>query len=77
VSQAGTLSEAMERLAQHRAEQRALQAKEEKVEVKKRRVTLKLSDERDQKLEKIAQNRGMDISTLIKEIVEQWLASQP
>lgn len=76
VSQAGTLSEAMERLAQHRAEQRALKAGEEQVEVKKRRVTLKLSNERDQKLESIAQSRGVDLSALIKEIVEQWLTNE-
>jgi predicted DNA-binding protein len=66
----------MERLAQHRAEQRALKAGEEQVEVKKRRVTLKLSNERDKKLESIAQSRGVDLSALIKEIVEQWLTDE-
>ncbi|MGA1623577.1 MAG: hypothetical protein ACO36E_12750 [Synechocystis sp.] len=76
VSQAGTLSEAMDLLAQHRAEQRALKAALDVVEVKNRRVTLKLTSEGDQKLERIAEKRGVEIATLTTEILEQWLANQ-
>jgi len=76
VSQAGTLSEAMDLLAQQRAEQRALKQAAQEVVIKTRRVTLQLTDDRDQKLERIAEKRGVEISVLMNEILEQWLASQ-
>ena len=76
VSQAGTLSEAMDLLAQHRAEQRVLEQAAQEVVIKKRRVTLKLTDDRDQKLERIAEKRGVEISALMNEILEQWLVNQ-
>lgn len=76
VSQAGTLSEAMNLLAQHRAEQRALESVRQVIEVKKRRVTLKLRNKDDQKLERIAEERGVEVAVLMSEILEQWLANQ-
>lgn len=76
VSQAGTLSEAMDLLAQQRAEQRALKQAAQEVVIKTRRVTLQLTDDRDQKLERIAEKRGVEISALMNEILEQWLSSQ-
>ena len=76
VSMARTLSEAMDLLAQHRAKQRALEQAEQDVVIKNRRVMVKLTREGDQKLERIAEKRGVDISALMSEILEQWLANQ-
>lgn len=76
VSQAGTLSEALDLLAKHRAEQRVLKGAAKEVVIKKRRVTLKLTEERDQKLEQIAKDRGIEVAVLTTEILEKWLSSQ-
>lgn len=76
VSQAETLSDALELLARHKAEQRALQATEESPSMKKRRATLTLSSERDQKLEMIAESKGVEVSLLISEVLDRWLSRQ-
>lgn len=76
VSVARTLSEAMDLLAQHRANQRALEQAGQEVFIKNRRVMVKVTSEGDQKLERIAKKRGVEISVLMSEILEQWLANQ-
>lgn len=76
VSQAETLSDALELLARHKAELRTLQASEDKPSVKKRRATLTLSSERDQKLEMIAESKGVEVSLLISEVLDRWLSRQ-
>lgn len=76
VSQAGTLSEAMALLSQYRSEQRALRAVNPVPVLKKRRMTVTLTVERDHQLESIAQARGVEVSGLMSEIIEQWLVSQ-
>ncbi|MEB3309528.1 MAG: hypothetical protein VKJ02_04795 [Snowella sp.] len=75
VSQAGTLSEAIALLSQYRAEQRALNPSESSLNLKKRRMTVTLSIERDKQLEQIAKAKGIEISTLINEVIDQWLAA--
>jgi hypothetical protein len=77
VSQAGTLSEATALLAQHRAEQQALKAGHEPPPIIKRRMTLTLNRERNAKLEAIATDRGLEVASLVTEILDRWLSQQP
>jgi hypothetical protein len=76
VSQAGTLSEAMELVSQFKAEQRALNDSLSISTITKRRTTLSLDLEKDLKLERLAAERGIEVSSLISEIIERWLSRQ-
>jgi hypothetical protein len=76
VSQAGTLSEAMELVSQFKAEQRALNDSFSTSTITKRRTTLSLELEKDLKLERLAAERGIEVSSLISEIIERWLSRQ-
>lgn len=76
VSQAGTLSEAMTLLSQYRAEQRTLKTANTTPDLKKRRMTVTLPSEPDGQLEQIAQARGIEVSVLMSEVIEQWLINQ-
>lgn len=76
VSQAETLSEALELLSQYKAEKRALKSAESSNELRKRRATLTLKKERDEKLEAIAASRGIEVSSLIVDVLDKWLARQ-
>lgn len=76
VSQAETLSEATALLSQYKAEQRALRASKVTTNFIKRRTTLTLSKERDAKLESLAEAKGVEVSSLITEVLDRWLARQ-
>jgi hypothetical protein len=76
VSQAGTLSEALDLVAQYKAEQRAIQQIDVVPQYVKRRTTLTLNSEKDAKLEQIAADRGIEISSLVAEIIDRWLSRQ-
>lgn len=76
VSQAETLSDALALLAEHKAKQRALLDASNTPELKKRRTTLTLSSERDDKLKMIAEARGVEVSSLISEVLDRWLSRQ-
>ncbi len=75
VSQAGTLSEAHSLIAQYKLEQNP---KETNLtpEFQKLRTTLKLQPNRYQKLEAIANQRGIEYSDLISEVLNSWLSRQ-
>lgn len=76
VSQAGTLSEAMELVSQYKAEQRAAQEIDVVPVFKKRRTTLTLDSDKDTKLEQLAAAKGIEVSLLITEVIERWLSRQ-
>lgn len=76
VSQAGTLSEAMELVSQYKAEQRAAQEIDVVPVFKKRRTTLTLDSDKDTKLEQLAAAKGVEVSLLITEVIERWLSRQ-
>lgn len=76
VSQAGTLSEAMELVSQYKAEQRAAQEIDVVSVFKKRRTTLTLDSDKDAKLEQLAAAKGVEVSLLITEVIERWLSRQ-
>lgn len=76
VSQAGTLSEAITLVSQHKAEQRASKSLIPTPKVLKRRTTLSLESDKNLKLEKLAEVKGMDVSALISEVLDRWIARQ-
>ena len=76
VSQAGTLSEAMNLVTQYKAERRATLERVARPSFKKRRATLTLEADKDAKLEQLAAAKGIEISLLITEILERWLSRQ-
>jgi len=63
-------------LSQYRAEQRTLKTANTTPDLKKRRMTVTLPSERDGQLEQIAQARGIEVSALMSEVIEQWLINQ-
>jgi hypothetical protein len=76
VSLAGTLSEAMKLVSQYKAEQRAEQDIDVTPIFKKRRTTLTLEADKDAKLELLAAARGVEVSSLIADVVERWISRQ-
>jgi hypothetical protein len=76
VSQAGTLSEAMELVSQYKAEQRAVHEVVQAPKFMKRRATLTLELAHDEKLEQLAEARGIEATALIEEVLKKWLSRQ-
>ena len=75
VSQAETLSEAQALISKHKADQLTTK-RESESNYKQLRTTLKLQQDRYNKLEVIAANKGIDCSDLITEVLERWLGRQ-
>lgn len=76
VSQAETLSDAIALLSQFKAEQKSSLTENELPRFKKRRTTLTLSQDRDEKLAMIAEAKGVEVNLLISEVLDRWLARQ-